>query len=206
MDLTETQKLLGTICDEVSRKLADNNLAHACIHGAALLTMVLRRVGFHDSYPLTVGVRIFNSAYQRWVESHGAVKDDAAAEACADAGGAMILLGKGTDGMVPETRWPGHLVVVVPRAFGERHAALDLTIVQAHKPEWNITLRPLAIAVRDPFVSGVAPHKVIVNGALLIYDAYPEDHSYNEDGKWLEIRGIEEAADAVIKRLPRHCP
>ena len=201
MDIHESARHLGAISDEVSRELAENGLEYHCIHGSALLTRVLHQIGFPDAYPLTVGVRIFNSPYQQWAERHGSPEDEAAAKACGDYGGAAILLGKGTEGMVPEERWAGHLVVIVPGAFDDRHALLDLTIVQAHKPDWGIELQPLCLRVSDQFVSGRIPYKGRVNGSLLIYDAYPNDHSYNDDGDWMAITGLDEATSSVVRRL-----
>lgn len=103
--------------------------------------------------------------------------------------------------MVAADRWPGHLVVVVPRVFEDRNALLDLTIVQAHKPEWDISLQPLCLRVNDDFVCGRTPHNGKVNGSLVIYDAYPDDHSYNDDGNWMAIKGLDEAASNVVRRL-----
>jgi hypothetical protein len=201
MEMHETVKLLGIICEEVVEELNKHRIQHACIHGSAVLTKVLRGVAFPEAYPLAVGVRIFNKAYQEWVDAHGIPGDDASADACDDAGGSIIFIGKETEPPVDRTRWHGHLAVVIPMAFGDRHAFLDLTITQANRPDRGIELQPVCFRVRDEFVRGSDSVSFEVKGTLLIYKAYPEDFSYNDDGDCLAMEGIDEVVSAVIQRL-----
>lgn len=197
----ESYEILQRISDEVFDDLECRGLHHSCIEGSALLTSVLRRVGFVDAYPLTVGVTIFNKAHQDWVKAHGAPTDEASCRACDAAGSMTIVIGKGAEHMVSEDRWAGHLAVVVPAVFGDRHALLDLTIVQAHRPEWGIVLQPLCLRVRDQFVSGKDPGNFLVNGRLLRYTAYPDDHSYSDTGDLMAIARLEQAAAKILSRL-----
>ena len=164
----EPYEVLQKISDEVFADLECRGLHHSCIEGSALLTSVLRMMGFVDAYPLTVGVAIFNKANQDWVKAHGAPADEASCRACDAAGSMTIVIGKGTEHLVSEDRWAGHLAVVVPAVFGDRHALLDLTIVQAQRPEWDIVLKPLCLRVRDQVVAGKDPGKVVVNCGLLL--------------------------------------
>ena len=73
----EPYEVLQKISDEVFADLECRGLHHSCIEGSALLTSVLRMMGFVDAYPLTVGVAIFNKANQDWVKAHGAPADEA---------------------------------------------------------------------------------------------------------------------------------
>lgn len=202
MNLQEAANDLGDIMDQVRIMLCEHGMHHSCIDAAALLTKVLHRVGKSKAYRLTVNVRLINAAFQRYVEAHGFPQDEATARDCNDAGGATIILGRDAP-EIPEGNWPGHLVVIVPYAFGDRHALLDPSITQAEWPEFGITLRPLCLRVGDEFVKGKKEAKFKVNGTLMIYDAYPDDHTYNDDGDCMEKDGIDMAVALVLRRLGR---
>lgn len=168
---------LDDVVQEVGRELAKNERPCSCIPASALLISVLHRRGFHDAYRLTVKVQIFNRI--QWLKTHGLPNDEASCKAYNDAGGAFVSVGEGE---VPDGHWSGHLVVIVPNTSEDQHTMLDLTIDQAHKPEWDIDLldKVLRIEVDDQFVSGKAPRQCEVNGLLLIYRAYPDDDSYRD--------------------------
>lgn len=169
---------LGRICDEVSRMLRYNGHENACITAAALLARVLHILGYTNSYPLTVCVKIFNAAFQRWAEKHGGIDDEASEEACYDAGGFEINVGRGAP--EAEDQWAGHLSVLIPKYFDERHALLDLTIIQADRPDVQIVLRPLCLKADDVFIDGKRPLSVLCNDCLLDYQAYPDGHTYGD--------------------------
>lgn len=197
---------LAAICEEVGRMLYDFDSHQSCITGSALLTKVLHCLEYSNAYPLTVRVKIFNRAFQEWVHSNGGPKHEASAAACEAAGGFAITVGKGAE--VSADQWAGHLAVVVPKCIGDRHALCDLTIEQANRPEWEIELPSLmCLKVNDDFAAGKRPFQFEVNGSLVIYEAFPDDHSYSIGRNWLAIGGIDEAASCVISRLRWHeCP
>lgn len=197
---------LTAIVPEVRQMLEEHKLHHSCIDSAALLTHVLHATGFRDAYRLTVNVRIINEAYRKYVETYGEPTNEATGKACDDAGGARINLGKDSEdlGEVPEGNWPGHLTVIVPKAFGDRHALIDPSITQANWPEYGIVLPPVCLKVTDDFVAGQRPAPFEVNKTLLIYDAYPKDDSYNRDGDCMNKDGIETAVAIVLKRLKKY--
>ena len=192
---------LAAICKEVGHMLYDNNHHHSCIFGSALLTNVLYRLGYFDAYPLTVGVRIHNRLFRKWVDAHGFPKDEASAAACDAAGGLDIIVGKGAEGFISADRWAGHLAVVIPNHFGDRHALCDLTIGQANRADWEVDLPPMCLRVSDDFVAGRRPFKTEVKECWIIYEAFPEDHSYSKGNDWLAMEGLDEATSnvAVIK-------
>jgi len=192
---------LVKVSKEVSRELAACGHEHSCIEGAALLSKTLAGLGICNTYPLTVAVRIHNPAVRRWIEKNGAPQDEASVKACNDAGGLTIAIGKGTEDMIPDGRWAGHLVIVVPNLFDDRHAMLDLTIIQAHRPEWGIHLQPICTRVDDLFVAGARNFPIEVNEAIVIYRAHPDDRSYNDHRDWMSTEGLDQAAANVLARL-----
>ena len=196
----EMQFALAAIVLETVRMLAEHGFQSHCIEGAALLTKVLQKVGISATQQLTVGVKISNPAYQEFVKKHGVPKNEASKTAFNHSGAAAVLLGKDAP-EVPEGKWPGHLVVIISGAFGEKHALLDLTITQADKPDWGIHLKPLCLAVSDDFVSGRRPAEFEVNGSLLRYTSYPNDHSYGDWSHFMAREDIDRAASEVVSRL-----
>ena len=200
MNPQEVQITLAAIVPETVQMLAEHGFQSHCIEGAALLTKVLQKVGISATQQLTVGVKILNPAYREFVKKHGIPKNEASKVAFNASGAAAVLLGKDAP-EVPEGIWPGHLVVIVSGAFGEKRALLDPTITQADKPDWGIHLQPLCLAVSDDFVSGRRPVNFEVNGMLLTYRAYPDDHSYGDWSHFMAREDIERAASEVVSRL-----
>jgi hypothetical protein len=200
MNPQEIQSALAAIVPETVQMLAKHGFQSHCIEGAALLTKVLQKVGFSATRQLTVGVKILNPAYREFVKTHGIPKNEASKTAFNDSGAAAVLLGKDAP-KVPDGYWAGHLVVIVPGAFGEKNALLDPTITQADRPDLDIHLQPLCLAVGEDFVSGRRPVSFEVNGMLLTYTAYPGDHSYGDWRHFMAREDIERAASEVVSRL-----
>ncbi len=201
---------IGEIMPIVVNTLNSYGFRDHCIQGSALLTTVLHRAGMPGAYPLTVGARILNEAFQRYVDIHGMPLDEASGKACDDAGGVTIILGRGAPEVSPdqlqiqEDKWLGHLAVIVPGAFGEKHALLDPTITQAHRPEFGVVMQqPLCSRVPEEFVLGGRIAKFDVNKTLVMYQAYPDDRSYNDDGDCMKKPGLDEAASMVLRRMRR---
>lgn len=99
---------LEDLLRQTASVLIETKCADQCISGSAILLKVLQQQGYPDAYPLTVCVTIVNPKKPE----NG------------------IKLGKGTD-PIPG-KWPGHLVVVVPKYQGDDHLLIDLTLGQVN--------------------------------------------------------------------------
>jgi diacylglycerol kinase len=196
----EVQYALAAIVPETVQILDANGFQFHCIEAAALLTKTLQKVGISGSHQLTVGVKILNAAFQEFVKKNGVPQDETSRRAFNDAGAAAVVLGKGAEN-AQAGMWPGHLVVIVPGAFKANAALVDLTIAQANKPDWAIRLEPLCLKVTDDFLLGSRSASFEVNGSLLKYTAYPEDHSYGDWSHFMARQDIERAATEVVSRL-----
>lgn len=194
----EMQQRIEKIVPVVLHELDERGLRHHCIETAALLTKVIHESGMPNAYPLTVSVQILNGSLKTYLDTHGVPHDEATRSAAA-AAGAPIILGKLAP-EVPEGYWAGHLVVVVPGAYGEKHAMLDLTISQVNTPESGMLLQPLCLKVTEEFLCQ-SPVSFEVNKALLTYYAFPEDESYNENGMFMGQKGFDKAVSTVLDRL-----
>lgn len=198
----EIEQAIHDIMPEVRYMLEEHGMQHSCIDAASLLTKVLHTVGISNAYRLTVNVQAVNEAFRRYVDTYGPPADEAAHQACFDAGGAIAVVGRdATD--IPKGNWAGHLTVIVPGAFGDKHALLDPSITQADWPEFGIVLQPLCLRADQDFVSGMRSARYEIGNVLLIYDAYPDDHSYNDGCDCMVKDGIDTAVALVLKRLER---
>jgi len=196
---------LGEISDAVIRELHRWDAEHSCIKGAALLTQVMHRMGHSAAYLLTVGVTIANPAHKQWVDEHGNPHDDLSWKGYMEAGGFITQIGKGAGSteQLPPDQWEGHLAVALPDAIQDRPILLDPTIIQANKLGKGINLPPLLWMVSDEFLAGHCPIARFVNGCYVRYEAYPDDHSYNDHGDVMAIIGLDEAVSHVVGRLRR---
>lgn len=198
MDVNHKLAVVERIWGPVLEVLEEYGFHHHCIEGAALVMAVLHKLGLTDAYRLTVRVVISNAAHVRFLKEHGTPVDDAMINAYNDAGGAQVQLGYEEAG--PD-RWAGHLCVIVPNGFGDKHALLDPTIPQASQPDWGIQVPPVCLKAADDFVGGqrIAPFQI--GEAVLAYEAFPNDQSYNQWGDRLDSLGFEDAVRDVLQRI-----
>lgn len=202
MDTAGRSQRLTAISEFVFNDLALRDMHKSCIHSSALLLRVLHETGFPEAYPLTVDVAVFNDAAQKHLNTHGMPKGDEGYKLFNEAGCMLLMIGMGsTTTLDGKEGWDGHLVVVVPKLNGDRHAVIDLTIVQLDMPHWNVSMQPMGSGVGDAFVSGASPSIFKRDGLTFQYQARPDDHSYAEDRELFEIEGLERAALNIIKNL-----
>ena len=196
MDTTRVMTKFGRIMDTLFAELLAIEGQGQCIAAGAVLTSVLRRVGFSSAYPLAVMVDIFNPAATKQAESVNWKLDGV--KAGEDT--VQIRIGDPDVDLGPGI-WRGHLVVIVPNALGEKHLLLDPTIVQANHPGTGIEVVPLMVPVADEFIGGKRPRKVSVNGSTLFYWARREDESFHNNGDYTEILAASPISDRVLARL-----
>lgn len=172
---------------------------HHCIEAAAVLVRTFEKEGV-EAYPLTVGVKVMNPAMTLFTKRNGKPPhDEETMMQCHAEGGAIVVLDPESE-ETPQGNWPGHLVVIVPQAFGELHAMIDLTIPQVNDPDWDISVKPMLVQVSDKFVTGDS-FSAESNGAMLIYRSYPENRTF---GEWDELINSDEAdrlSEMVIESI-----
>lgn len=186
---------------EVMRELQKHQDHNSCITVSALLTRCLRAWRYPDAYPLTVRVSIYNATAREWMERNGIPRTDAEIADFNQSGSAHVYIGYTPENLLPQNHWSGHLAVIVPHLFGDRHGLVDLTVMQANKPEWGIELPPMILKVTDNFLAGTKPCSTTVRGCQVIYEAFPDDKSYNKIGHWKKIPKLREMADRIVERL-----
>lgn len=201
MNSIGTTQQIGALSMAVHDEMMQIGELHSCVLTAATLVEVLRRNGFRSAYALTVRAHIFNPTYPDWIKQRGFPKDQATLERCEAAGGASIGLGTGTAENTRDGHWPGYVAVIVPGAFGDRHAMSDMTITQADKLDWKIRLQPLILRVPEDFVVGDREFKPEVNGCLIVYKAFPTDRDFEKSVLWSDKDRLSIVADRVMVKI-----
>ena len=153
------------------------------------------------SYTLRVRVRIANREFKDYVQRYGLPNTSDAMARCDAAGAAVIGLGEGPVEAMPEGRWPGHAVVIIPDVISDGHLMADATISQVNRPNLQIDLPPFVAIVRDAFVKGERPFREELDGCLLTYTALPNDREHEATELWTSKVGIARVADMVMSRL-----
>ena len=141
------KKLIQTIIYELEQSGESNS----CIITAAVLIKVLRLKGIKGAYPLTVRVKIFNPKYTDRINKEPPPNSLEVKYGMSSNGWALVAIG---GKLKTKGLWPAHLIVIIPQAIKHRDALCDLTITQANKPEWNISLAPIIMGVNDSFIKG----------------------------------------------------
>jgi hypothetical protein len=154
---------------------------HSCIMASAVLLDVLLSIGIDGAYPLTVKPRILNPQFVRRLRTESFPTTSQQFAEWSAAGCSMVAIGHGTG---TSDSWAGHLVVVVPNAYAGKAIVIDPTITQASVPDWGIELRPLMFVAPASFLQGDREFKAPVNDSMIVYMAFPSDHSYETTPLW----------------------
>jgi len=78
---------------------------------------------------------------------------------------------------------------------------VDLTITQANRPELGIDLVPVVLKVPKAFIEGRHVIETTILDCRVIYEAFPNDQSFNTRGYWNNSSTIAELAARIVERL-----
>jgi hypothetical protein len=192
--LEKLSRIAVCLIDELHRV----EQSHSCILAAIVATEVLHTVGYGQAYPLTVRPRILNPLTRKWLKETGRPLNTVTDAEWNRLGGPPIFLGKAG---LPGEDWVGHVVVIVPNIFEDRHAMLDLTIPQVNLPGTGNNFVPLSLLVSDAFVRGECEHQQGVNGALIAYKAFPGDQGFESTEIWAERPRYKWFVDEILAKI-----
>ncbi len=201
MDTQTALNTIGPITIAVREEMIRLEEQHSCILTSAILTEVLHRKGYSSAYTLRVRARIANRAFVEFVERYGPPRNPEATARCESAGGLIVGLGEGTAEMMPEGRWPGHTVVIIPGGSDEGPLMSDATITQVNRADAQIDLPPFLTLVPAAFVKGQQKFRCELNGCRLSYTALPGDREHERTELWTSKAGIAGVADMVMIRI-----
>ena len=199
MRLDELETTIGAVIPVLLDELEHYGVLMHCIQTSALLAKSLHLLGVPNAYCLTVGVHAYNQAWTKFVDEHGWPEDNRSRKACNNSGAAVSKVGKAAPS-VEEGNWWGHLVVIVPQVIDGGHLLVDASIMQANQPDFDIVFPPLLLRVKDEFVSGRKPATFDVDTMKVIYEAHPDDRSFEVTPAWT-AEGLDQAASLVVDRL-----
>lgn len=198
--MSNIMKELQGVVSDVLHALHHADEMGSCIAAASLLVRSLHLLGHENVRPLTVCVEVRNPALMNWIKEHGEPNDEASAVASNEAGAAIVVIGHRELSVSDDKWWAGHVVVIVPNAYGEKHAMLDLTIARPEQVEEGIHLGPIVAPVSDAFVTGEKLYRFMANGSELQYESFPDDHSYDDSGAWELTEDVQIAVQSIAER------
>jgi hypothetical protein len=200
MDTRTALDKFGLIMMAVREEMIGLKEHHSCILNSAILTEVLHRMGYHAAYTLRVRVTILNRSFTEFIKRFGVPNTPETMARCEAAGGFMAKIGE-PDSEMPEGRWPGHTVVIIPGATSEGPLMSDATITQVNVTGPQFNLPPILALVSDAFVCGRKKFGSEVNGCQLVYTAYPGSVEHESTELWRSRAGIMRVADMVMGRI-----
>jgi hypothetical protein len=151
--------------------------------------------------PLTVKTTIFNPVMlQRHESGERLPTNDAEMQEWVGKYRAWAI-GLGFGGDQGPHKWPGHLVL-----HAEKTTMLDLSIDQANRPQWDISLHPFGTNTFPEFLAGDEPLYVVINGCLLKYHADLNNRGYTISPNWTlrlqRHRTVREIINKIDSELP----
>lgn len=197
MDIQEKMVSIQSLIQATNDELYRLGEQHSCIYAGAVLSKTLKAIGFTEAYPLTVKPRILNPAFVQRIKTQLPPSDEETLAKWAEEGCSIVAIGGG-ETVSTDKQWAGHLIVVLPNFYDDRHAFCDLTITQASVPEWGINLMPVFVRVPNTFVTGETEFKAPVNGSLIIYEAFPNDKSFEAAPVWKNMAYQDLAVKNII--------
>src|SRR5262249_43169019 len=94
-------------------------------------------------------------------------------------------------------RWAGHLAAVLAN-----RVLIDLTLTQASRPGHGIELpEVILVPVNEGFLAAESSLAGKLNGCLVIYQARPDDRSFERSSDWRSRKRRDAIVGAAIRRL-----
>jgi hypothetical protein len=200
MDTQTALKTIGPITIAVREELSRLGEQHSCIPNSAILAEVLHRKGYRSAYALRVAVTVLNRPFTEFFKRFGLPNTPEAMARCEAAGGIMAKVGL-PESQMPEGRWPGHTVVIIPGVTSEGSLMSDTTITQVNHDGAQFDVEPFLAVVPGAFVRGQRKFGCEVSGCQFVYTAMPGDREHEATELWTAKAGIDREADMVMSRL-----
>jgi hypothetical protein len=188
---------LPRLCEVVREELKIGTVFRpdCCIAATAILIDVLDY--FHlTARPLSVIATVFNPAMSERIEREGMPTLEQAEADWFPKGCYSLAVGLGEN---EPGKWPGHLVA----ALADR-VLMDLTLDQADRPHQGIVL-PVPVVAPFPaeFLTGEGEISGLVGNCRVVYQARPEDRSFQRSRDWTVKKRRNHIVGAAIRRLKR---
>jgi hypothetical protein len=186
---------LPWLCEVVREELHIGTLYRpdCCIAATAILNEVLDYFQL-TATPLSVIATVFNPVMSERIAQEGMPSLEEAERDWLPRGCYSLAVGVGD----PEPgKWPGHLVTVLGG-----QVLIDLTLDQANRPQHGIVLPMPILAPCDPeFLAGEAQVAGIVGGCRVIYEARPDDRSFERSNDWRSRKRRTDVVGRAVRRL-----
>lgn len=180
--------MVKAIAQVAPRVVYKNFPINSCIAGTKVVLEVLKKLHFKNVKPLVVEANVFNEVYYQKGRLPTSKEE---AQAWLDEGAWQVVLGDKTLPPPPKI-WAGHLVVLM-----DDSAIFDVTVSQANRPNKKINISPLFTTVPENFVRGEDKCGLIFGNCMIVYNAYPQDTTYQAYKDWNDPSVTKKAINEV---------
>jgi hypothetical protein len=174
-----------------------------CLDAGAVVLDVLDHFGITGK-ALCAKAHVVNQEAQQWIEQYGkvALQTDPPKIIQEWHDRKCKLVGIGYENGKPG--YAGHLVVICPYPEGRYGQVLiDISIQQADRPDFGITLQPVIAEASPEFVEGKEPLLLEMEGILLRYEAEPGRDDYRETPAWHHTRQRRSTVGKLIREIKK---
>lgn len=180
------QDFMPPACKLLMKK---NNLT-CSVTATRLIYDVLTKLHFKVK-PLAVEARVYNPMYTQKLRPP---ENDEEANKWLEEGCWSVILGD----LVPKVanKWPGHLVAIINDV-----CIMDLTIVQAYRPDKNLLVNPVFAEINEAFIQGDIQRGVMNNDCLIVYQAVPYNQDWLKARDWIDKKAIENMEKDVLAEI-----
>lgn len=193
MELSEYQiKMVEAIAKVAPPILMKHYREDCCIIATRIVVEVLKRLHFKHIKPFVVEGNVFNESYVRKGRTPQSQEE---AQEWLKEGAWQIVLGDRVD-RGEKGKWAGHLVVLLNDKY-----MFDVAAYQANRPHKQIRLDPLFTTVPEDFVKGEDKCQLMYNNCLVIYQAFPNDKSYQHFKDWCDLTRSKRVVGEVYEEV-----
>lgn len=141
--------------------------------------------------PLAVEARVYNPLYTQKMRPP---ENDEEANKWLEEGCWSVILGD----LVPKAvnKWPGHLVAIINDA-----CIMDLTIVQAYRPDKNVIVNPVFAEINEAFIQGDLQRGVTNNDCLIVYQGIPYNQDWLKAKDWSNKKAVEDIEKDILQEI-----
>jgi hypothetical protein len=180
------QDFMPPVCALLMKK---NNL-QCSVTATRVIYDVLTKLHFKVK-PMAVEARVYNPLYTQKLRPP---ENDEEANKWLEEGCWSVILGD----LVPKAanKWPGHLVAIINDV-----CIMDLTIVQAYRPDKNVIVNPVFAEINEAFIQGDIQRGVMNNDCLIVYQAVPYNQDWLKSRDWADKKAVENIEKDVLEEI-----
>lgn len=211
--MTAMEKLIEGILQYARPEILKYYRVDSCIVSTRICLNILEHHGF-KCFALPCQVNIVNAPYRDFLMKKGRwPKGEETKEIFEEKNGYAVGVGHGYTKQGPKDdikesgsdKWPGHLVAIAVDE-DNTHYLIDLSIDQASRPQYNMTLKPTALHIppemtqkEDVFVLDISQEDESI--ISVFYYSKPQKGGYESSKDWNDTQTSKPLSKAIMEMI-----